>query len=122
MHMHILRHTYNELDDGFCGAVTVVVVAVAVGDTAAAAAAAGAGAAATGAEAAVVVVVVELRAFFFSVLAFLLVLGTLVDFFDSLALLLEALLFDCCLESFDLDVDEFSMTTCPVTVDNELFV
>lgn len=51
---------------------------------------------------------IELRDAFFSAL---ILFGTLVvGFFDSFALLLEALLFDC-LESFDLDVEECSITT-----------
>lgn len=66
---------------------------------------------------------VELRALFFSVLAlFLLVLfGIFVVFFDSLALSLEALLFDC-LESFDFNVEALSIITFPGSEDNELFV
>lgn len=75
--------TYTELDDAFC----------------------------------VAGVDVELRApLFFSVLALFLLLllfGNLVDFFDSLLLVLlfvvlplEALLFDCNLESFDFAFDE----------------
>lgn len=77
-------------------------------------------------------VVVELREFFLSVFALLLLLvfGTfsLIDFLDSLSLPVdslslpvEAFVFDC-LESFDLSVEELSIITWPATEDNELFV
>lgn len=70
------------------------------------------------------VVAGKFRALFFSVLALFLLLlfDTLIDFFDSFALPLEALLLFDCLESFDFNVEALSINTCPLIVDSELFV